>query len=86
MRLYLGWNMNYAGGSGLAETNWKEWIRFLMSRKLVKLNQDIPFRILKDIDWEQIYMVDRNKYPYKSIDATLTMQGVDVSSVEMYSI
>lgn len=81
-----GWKMRYGGAGNLGETEFVEFIRFLKNRKLVKLKMDIPFRILKAVDWEKIYTVDRNRYMFKSISLNLTMEGAETSAVELYSL
>jgi len=83
---YLGWNLHLGGLAGFVETDYKEYLEWLLVRKKVTMPMDIPFRILKAIDWEKKYRVDRVNYFFKTITASLTMQGVEVSKVELYSL
>jgi len=82
---YLGWEMKFSGISGLGETAWKEYIRFLKSRKQISLKMDMPFRTLKAIDWEKKYRIHDSVFFFKSIDINLTMKGISISKVDLFS-
>lgn len=83
----LSWNGDGTQAKGLWANFHKEWVRFLINRKLVKHNVNWPLRILKDIDWERKYRIDRMDHFIKKIEVTITMNGIEPESpAEFYTV
>lgn len=67
-------------------THWKYWLRTMAARKIIKIKAELPFRMLRAIEWEKKYRYDRSNYMIKSIDVELSNEKVGVSDVELYSM
>lgn len=70
--------------TGLAETRWKKYLRFLFNRKGLPVDVQFEIRHLLEIDWEKKYTFDRVKYLIASLDITLTMRGIEPIKSELY--
>lgn len=62
------------------------WLLFEKNRVLVKLETAFPLRSLLQFDFELKRRFDRNNYLVKSIDVKLKNTGLEVSSLELYSM
>lgn len=79
-------DFKFQGESGLALVRWPAYIRFLLTRKIIMLDQDFSYRELQAIDWERKYRFDRSNFLYKKIKVKLSMNDIKISSAEMYSV
>lgn len=77
---------NFPGVNGLANKAWKNYIRFLINRKISKAAINMQFRELLDFDWIKKYRIDNMNYLVKSLDVTLTMTAVKSVNAELYTV
>ncbi len=85
----MGWREKLDNGPfqlGVYETFWKYWLHFESRRRVVRLPVNFYFRQLRHFDWELKRVLDRNYFLVKNIRAKITMQGVQVSDVELYTM
>ncbi len=77
---------HYGGAGNLGETQWKEYLRFLSSRKMTTSGIDLQYRQLNVIDFEQKKMIDGTTYLVRSIDIKLTTRKIELAKVELYKV
>lgn len=66
-------DMNFAGGPGMYNTQWKEYVSYLMNRRTAQLTSNFSFAKMLSLDWEQKAMYDGSKYLYDKIEVSLGM-------------
>lgn len=78
-------DFRFDGPSGLAEARWKNWLRFLLKRKLVSINCTFDLPHINRIDWEQKRRFDRLNYLYESVKVKLTNRRIESAEVEIWT-
>ncbi len=83
---YKGMETHYGGTGALGESQWKDYLRFLMNKKVIPVTVELEYRHLNVIDWEEKVMIDGIRYFIKSIDVKLTAHGIEPAKVELYKV
>ena len=83
---YKGMEVKYGGTGALGESQWKDYLRFLTSRKMTPISIYLEYRHLNVIDWEQKIMIDGTLYLIKSIDVKISSMGIEPAKVELYKV
>lgn len=65
---------------------WRYWLDFERNRRLVKVNVDYPFRLLRYYDFEQKRRFDRMNYIVRSVRFRITNARVSISEMHLYSM
>lgn len=81
---YKGMETHYGGAGALGETQWKDYLYFLMNKKVIPVTVELEYRHLNVIDWEEKIMIAGTRYFIKSIDVRITPGGIEASKVELY--
>lgn len=71
---------------GIYDRFWKYWLMFKKNRRSVTLTANLPFSMLKLIDWELKRRFDRSDFLIKSIKLKLTNKGVLASKIELITM
>lgn len=75
----------FTGVNGLYEKNWKSWLAKRISRRVLNLEVDFPFRTIRALEWDTKHRFDRKNFLIYSISVQLSMTGVKVSRVKLYT-
>lgn len=70
---------------GMINTFWKNYLHFLKNRKKETRLINFELRHLLAIDFEKKYRIAGINYLINSIDVTLTMQGIEPATVELFT-
>lgn len=65
----------FAGVNGIYVNFWKRWLAYETRRKSGNAEIALPFRTLKNFDWEVKRRFDRNNYMIKSMTFTMNANG-----------
>lgn len=76
----------FDGINGLAEKRWKNYLRFLLKRKLVSIRCDLDIPHINRLDWELKRRFDRSNYLYDTIKVTLTNRRIKQASVDIWTV
>lgn len=79
-------DFRFNGVSGMAELRWKNYLRFLLKRKLVQIKCEFDIPHINHIDWEKKVRYDRLNYLYDTIKIRLTNRRIEAAEVEMYTV
>jgi len=79
------YSLAFDGVDGVYENLWKEYAKFLTSRKEAPLQQDFDLGTLLSFDFESKAMFDRTKFLYKELTVTLSMQEIERANISLYS-
>ncbi len=77
-------NLFYGGQYGLMNKQYKAYLDFRMSTKLVKINKQMSYLELKEFDFSRKYMINGVKYLVKSIQVTLKKDRIMPALLECY--
>ena len=75
----------FSGANGLYEKNWKAWLAKRISRRVVNLEVSFPFRTIRSIEYDLKHRFDRKNFLIYSISVQLSMDGIKVSKVKLYT-
>jgi hypothetical protein len=79
------YTFRFDGVDSVYENLWKEYVKFLLTRKGCDLQQDVELGTLLAFDFEGKVMYDRTKYLYEQLTVTLNMQAIERASISLYS-
>lgn len=76
----------YDGQTGLFERQWKNYLDFRMTSKLVRITKLMTFAELKDFDFSRKYMIFGIKYLVASIQVTIKRDRIMPAVLECYPV
>ena len=79
-----GTSLCYNGNTGLFNKQFKSFIDFRMSTKLVKIIAQLDYNVIKDFDFSRKYMINGINYLVKSIQVTLKKDRIMPALLECY--
>lgn len=74
------------GVDGLYANFWTYWLYFESRRRLIRINTDYPFRLLRAYEFEQKRRYNRINYLVKSVSFKIQNDRVSVSDVQLYTM
>jgi len=78
------YSLFFPGAKGLFSKFWKEFLRFRLSTKLVKITKQMEFAELQNFDFSRKYMINGTKYLIKDIQVVLKKDMIMPAILECY--
>jgi hypothetical protein len=80
-----GMSLFYNGADGLFNKQFKAFLDFRMSAKLVRITAQLSYRELQNFDFSQKYMIGGIRYLVKSLQVTIKKDRIMPSLLECYN-
>ena len=86
----MAWDSNfslrYPGANGLFSLYWKDWADWIIgSRKSVKIEKQMDFIELKDLDFTKRYRVNGINYLVSEVSVTLTRSSIKSAQIKCFT-
>jgi len=79
-------SLSYTGANGLFNRYWKEWVNWVMNRrKSVKIEKQMDFIELKNIDFTKRYRVNGIHYLLSEVSVTLTRSSIKTAQLKCFT-
>ena len=79
-------SLRYTGPNGLFNLYWKDWVNWIMNdRKSVKIEKQMDFIELKDLDFTKRYRINGINYLISEISVTLNKSSIKSTQLKCFS-
>jgi hypothetical protein len=79
-------SLRYTGSNGLINLFWKEWVDWIMNdRKSVKIEKQMDFIELKDLDFTKRYQVNGINYLISEVSVTMTQSSIRSAQLKCFT-
>ena len=79
-------SLRYTGSNGLFNLYWKDWVNWIMNdRKSVKIEKQMDFIELKDLDFTKRYRINGINYLISEIAVTLNKSSIKSTQLKCFS-
>ncbi|MEI6898395.1 MAG: hypothetical protein WCL00_00840 [Bacteroidota bacterium] len=78
--------LRYTGGNGLFNLYWKDWANWIMNdRKCVKIEKQMDFTQLKNLDFTKRYSIDGINYLISEVAVTLNISSIKSTQLKCFT-